>query len=772
MTKKSSPRGHGGPPPPSAPADHTRRLMVGMGLWAFLFLVAAWAERPPNPRPLDAPANHFSAERAAATMDRLVDGLDGPHAAGTDAAGELAKRIEQELHGLDGFIVDVQEEIGVGPFGDVGRMRNVVARKRGRKGEKAIVLAAHYDSVGAGPGISDDLAGVAAILETARALGRIQLHRPVILLFTDGEEQGLVGADAFAHSHKWADEVEVVLNLEARGVTGPSHMFQTGANNGWLISNFADKSMRPDASSVSVEVYRRLPNETDFTVFQEKGWTGMNWAFIGDLFAYHTPFDDRAHLDLSSLQHQGQQMLAAVRGFQQIDADFEEGDAVYATLFGRLIARTSIPVTRLIALVGALGLLLGLQRLVKSGALGWGRATFGLVWVTLGIALPAVLATGFAAGSTALAGMPNPWHATASPSWIALAGILIVSVTFTASLGAKLVTPEGLSLMTWVQWGLLGLFTAVFVPGASHLFAWPAFWIALCSLGVRLNTARAGRMSRIAMFSLVVALPLWVPVATGLAEAFGLGAAGIVAVVLAFPLSLLVPLLAAAPAGPRRAIGGIGVALLLFGAVMVQVLPHRSSERPARMNLVYASDQNSDLWQVWTFGEELPEELSSALPWRPGRRGASWPGGDCYTARAEQLAYPLPVFDVEKIERVEGSGEIYLRARVRSYAYAAHTSVGIVSGHEVITQSVEGRVVPTERLRLIAPGSEGLQVEWVFEPGRAPLEIELTDRVHGLPPEGGFLNDARGRRHVPSHDGDGISLRAVHEVELPDPPQR
>src|SRR5690606_41038472 len=46
--------------------------------------------------------------------------------------------------------------------------------------------------------ICDDLAGVAAILEAARALlAGAPTANPVVLLFTDGEEAGLLGARAF-----------------------------------------------------------------------------------------------------------------------------------------------------------------------------------------------------------------------------------------------------------------------------------------------------------------------------------------------------------------------------------------------------------------------------------------------------------------------------------------------------------------------------------------------------------------------------------------------
>jgi Zn-dependent M28 family amino/carboxypeptidase len=91
-----------------------------------------------------------------------------------------------------------------------------------------VLLVAHYDGVGAGPAASDDGAGSAALLETMRALrARKQpLAHDIMVLFTDGEEAGLLGAAAFVREHPWAKDVAVILNFEARGTSGRSFMFE------------------------------------------------------------------------------------------------------------------------------------------------------------------------------------------------------------------------------------------------------------------------------------------------------------------------------------------------------------------------------------------------------------------------------------------------------------------------------------------------------------------------------------------------------------------
>src|SRR4029453_3592711 len=120
-----------------------------------------------------------------------------------------------------------------------------------------------YDSVTAGPGAADDMAGVAAILEIARIL-RTELppRNPVIFLLSDDEEPGLLGAEAFVTQHPWVTQVGLVINLEANGTHGESLLFETTQNNAWLVETFAAHAPRMAASSVFDTIYTFLPFNT------------------------------------------------------------------------------------------------------------------------------------------------------------------------------------------------------------------------------------------------------------------------------------------------------------------------------------------------------------------------------------------------------------------------------------------------------------------------------------------------------------------------------
>ena len=180
---------------------------------------------------------------------------------------------------------------------------------------RAVLMMAHYDSVASGPGASDNMSGVAAVLEAARALRASapnSLH-PVMALITDGEEAGLLGAYAFLQNAAFRERIGAVVNVDARGTRGPSLLFQTSPGSGRLIDLYAGSMAAPDTSSLYAEIYRRLPNDTDLTPFLQAGFPCFNFAFIGQMHYYHSPRDLRRNLSAATLQMQGDNLLGVTR---------------------------------------------------------------------------------------------------------------------------------------------------------------------------------------------------------------------------------------------------------------------------------------------------------------------------------------------------------------------------------------------------------------------------------------------------------------------------
>ncbi len=211
---------------------------------------------------------------------------------------------------------------------------------------KGILIVAHYDSrghigrygeLGHSYGAADDGYGIAVLLEIARLYGERDLANTIYLLATDAEETGLYGA-RMAAQEDFMDDVEFVINIEARGVDGAAYMFETSGDNAAVIDFYRNAEL-PVSYSIATAVYAVMPNMTDFTEFTAIGLTGVNFAVLKGLYYYHTPNDEYIHIDLSSIQHYGAQIVPLVEEFVTDPAYVAAGaldsdqDAVFFTIF-------------------------------------------------------------------------------------------------------------------------------------------------------------------------------------------------------------------------------------------------------------------------------------------------------------------------------------------------------------------------------------------------------------------------------------------------------
>ncbi|WP_460880097.1 M20/M25/M40 family metallo-hydrolase [Pontibacter rugosus] len=326
-----------------------------------LSLLSLYLLSPPAPEPASAPAATFSAERA---MQHVRQIAQEPHPMGTLAHAKVRTYLLQQMQALE-LNPQVQDTTAAevyGGVGMVGHVYNLVGRLKGNgKSDKAILLIAHYDSQPNALGAGDDGAGVAAILETVRALRQTEpLEHDVIVLLTDGEEFGLYGAKAFL-KHPWAKEVGVVMNLEGRGNEGPSMTFEMSPENGWVTRQYAAAVPHPYFSSLAYEIYSRMPNNTDFTVYKEAGYTGLNSAFIDGFVHYHKATDAPENLSKRSLQHHGSNMLALTRHFGHTSLEATKApDAVFFNFIGSWVITYSAGLNLLWVALTALLLLVTL----------------------------------------------------------------------------------------------------------------------------------------------------------------------------------------------------------------------------------------------------------------------------------------------------------------------------------------------------------------------------------------------------------------------------
>ena len=247
------------------------------------------------------------------------------HHVGTKEHKEVQSYLVNELKKL-GLTVEIQIQTVVNNKWRAGTsVENIITKIKGSQQGKALLLLSHYDSnPHSSLGASDAGSGIVTILEGVRAFlsKGIQPKNDIIIVFSDAEELGLLGAQAFVECHPWAKNIGLVLNFEARGSGGSSYMLmETNGKNKKLLSEFLKSNPNfPSANSLMYDIYKKLPNDTDLTIFREIGdIEGFNFAFVDDHFDYHTAQDSYERLNRASLLHQADYLTSSLNYFANAD---------------------------------------------------------------------------------------------------------------------------------------------------------------------------------------------------------------------------------------------------------------------------------------------------------------------------------------------------------------------------------------------------------------------------------------------------------------------
>lgn len=601
------------------------RSLGGAALLVLSALVILLLHEPPAPLRTDAPADRFSAGRAMADVEAIAR---EPHPPGSPAHARVRDHLVERLRAV-GLAARVEravaKRVGPGGLARLASVENIVATRPGTAPGGTLVLAAHYDSHVTGPGAGDDAAAVAALVEAVRALGDAPTRNTLTVLVTDAEEEGLLGAQAWADALR-PDQREgmVVLNFEARGGGGPVFMFETSDGNERLVREFAMAAPRPHASSLMVALYKALPNDTDLSVFKRRGLAGLNFAFVGRLRHYHTALDTPGNLDPRSLQHHGASALELAR--RLLDADLAPlavaapADRVYFDLAGRVLVHYPAAWVWPLSLSAALA----------WGVLSWralaepqGRRRFGVGATVAAATVAAGAVVGFGFGPALegfRAGMPHRDPCGAR----GFEGALVGSVLATALLGWGLLAEriEGragiLGALVW--WVLLLLAASVSLPGGTYLLLWP------------LVAALVGLTPGLAFPAAAAALLLLAPFWHSLSLLLGFSIPALLGALAALALVPLLPALRTVLL-PRSFVPA-ALALLLAAAAFAAGAVERG---PRVSTLSYVADLDS--------GETLWQSLLPADAWTaPLFEGATTadPGGipPVITAPAPAVALP------------------------------------------------------------------------------------------------------------------------------------
>ena len=795
MVEKQAGAGEGGRP--QASPNRPWRTLAGLLVLAAV-VAATWAlSTPPPVRSGEGGAQAFSVERAMSHVRRIAQ---APHPTGSAANAKVRDYLVAELR-ASGLQVEVQRELSPGQ-GAYAWVENVVGvlpaaePGRGGKPRDALLLMSHYDSIPWAPGAADAGAGVATGLEAARAAAALDpaaRKRDLIVLLSDGEEMLMYGARAFFDRHALAPRVGAVLNFEARGSSGPVLMFQSGPGSApWLRSL---RGAQPVAGSYSEEIYRRMPNHTDFNVSLERGLPGLNFAFIGGYTDYHSPTDTPEHLSPATLQHMGDQALRAmhaalaadsiapVAGAEPAYANFTakaflqyprwldlaalllstallgfaawrgrrgEPAGVLATTRGALAALLAIVTAAAVVLAVSAGLREGfwpgaMQRAVAAlqfeWFLAWTLAAVGVLVAILGAARGG-LRWWWTLALVALASLPMLRAGSLFiPGLVAaaLAGVLLYKPLADAALmrGSEVV----LLVLAWVL--------ALALPGAANLLVWPLLAVALARavavLGPQAISARGAWL--LTLPAVLVGGVILGGLGPVLDQALGVG----VPVIGVLPLLLLCVLCLPAWLGPGAARVGAGLALAGLAAAVALVFVHPFDARHPQPSSVFvlndrvhgvdclaSIDATDDAWKRSVLGDATRkpvENLYAPEVWRETRCS---PLGERAAAIGAATATRIRVLGVQ------AHGDLR-RMRLSLSADAGRDVLDLYlpKGVDVRGAAVQGRSIqaPTAdgfeqwpmRIRGFAVPAGEFELSLDLGPGPIPDALLAVTIDHGLP---------------------------------------
>jgi hypothetical protein len=683
-----------------------------------------------------APAADFSASRA---MKHLAVIAQHPHPIGSSEHAKVRDYIVSELKAL-GLSPEIQETSVVNtsmgaPFA-AGHVENVVARLKGAESGRATMLVSHYDSTTNSFGASDNGTAVATLLETARALkSSTPLKDDLIFLFTDGEEAGLLGAKAFVDEHPWAKDVGLVLNFDARGNSGSAIMFETSNQNGALIRGFAKSAPYPVTTSLSYEIYKRLPNNTDFTEFRRAGLAGLNFAYLNGLTHYHSRLDNVANTDERSLQHQGSYALALAHQFGDDKEEIKkEGNAVYFNIFRatfyysqRWVLPLVVVVTVLFVAVAALGL--KKKQLTLKGTLLGVLAFFAAAIAASLVTTLVWWALQAFRDRLGLLPLGDTYHQYLyAGGFIALA-VAVFSVVNLLFRGKTSAPNLWLGALAW--WLLLTIATGVWLPGGSYLLAWPLLF-SLIGLGVIFLTGASRTISTksfiVLLLCAVPGLLLLVPIIYFVYLALGMTGLLALMLLVTLLLGLLLPLQSLVTISNKWVVPAVAALVFLSCIVTGSAVSGFDDGHPRQNSIFYA--ENADTREaVWATLDPKPDAYTSQFFASGARRGSI---NDYVPVRLNLLYSPapfaeLPPPNVELLSDSKDSSDVRsLKVRITSPRGAPSVRVYLDSEVEVLSAVVEGKLVDQDG---------ALQRRWGINYQALPPEgIELILQVRSHEP--------------------------------------
>jgi len=446
----------------------------------------------------------------------MLAGTIGSRPIGTPENARARQYIVDQLR-FFGYDVRVQEiDAQRRELGSTAHVSNIIAVKAGPD-RTALGLVSHYDSVPEAPGAGDDGVGVAVSLEAARLLAaRADRKHTLFVLVTDGEESGLMGARGLTADRTVMQQLAAYINVEATGAAGPAVLFETGPANGWIVKPWAAAAPHPRGASYAIEIYKRLPNDTDFSVFKQRDIPGLNFALVGDSYAYHTARDSADRLTDQALQWTGENTVATAIALDAMDLTARTDRTQTFFDIGRTVALSWGPVTAWLIAIVALGagVLAWFKVLAASIRLvGLARWILDAVWSLVGVAAVAAAMIGGTWALRAARTVYHPWYAHPDRLFLMLLALGVLAGWSVIRIGALLPRrahaprhPVLVWSFTLPVWILLAGGMAAGAAPAGYLWTLPLLVAGIALLLVPVTNVAALRAISVVVLSVAGAL--------------------------------------------------------------------------------------------------------------------------------------------------------------------------------------------------------------------------------------------------------------------------
>ena len=605
----------------------------------------------------------------------------------------------------------------------IGVVHNVVARIRGSAPDAgrrpALLLTTHYDSGSATLDAARGAPGVAALLETARALRAAPPANDVLLLFADGHQVGMLGAQGFAGQHHLARRVGLTLRFDDGD--GALRLFTTSGADGAALAGWQRAAPEVRGSSLLAEMTRMLPGAPPVGPLASAAPLLLFTGAAGDA-------DARAHLG------DAMQRLARAYGAAPLTRGVHAQRSYFSLpLVGPVQHGQGLNWALLLVSCVALGL--AWRRILRAdGSTEALQGLFGVVFLLLITRIGSwtwreEMANAGVAGDARL-----PLMLVAITACLFVAGLALLR----RSVGAIGATLGALA------WPLLALPLVLFVlPGAAYVLAWPLALALLALLALEADWGRRqDRWTRVALLAAGMA-PALVLAPAVLRDTWLLLAPQrmyMVPMLMALPLLCFAGLSLMLRAGPY-----IAAALALAGAAFCSAMPPppppgvppaASNDAPLE-RLVYFKDMNT--WRAyWLLPPQALDDWSRPLFAAQKQPGIymevfGWHSPRQWYAiapREDAIAFPECFILLDHVGKVR-LGRFTVRSRNR----APHIELWM-SGAKALRSRLDGVTLTDSegpwRLSLYGMGDRLLRFE-IESAADEIFAITVQERMPGLP---------------------------------------